>query len=503
MLKHSCKIRILDEINCIIVGLTPDHIAYFFEEYGIFVANYFFNPKYNLGMWDGKIRYFFKTGKTYVNLLDEIIPRLIGLGYTISIEDNRVSTPICPTHITEDFFSNIPDPDYPENQWKMRPYQIELVNALIDNGGGIALAGTGSGKTSCCAAIALSYERTGNLRSIIIVPDKNLTEQTIREYEFFGLDVGQYSGERKDVHHAHVVSTWQALQNNPTIIQDFNVVIVDEAHGIRGQSLTKILNEYGKEISYRFGVTGTMPKAKTDEMAVKISIGKTCYSIPAHTLIDQGYLAKLHIDIFQLTEDFHVQYDEYLEDMKHVPDGICVTYNKFKDSYFPDFTAEKRYLRTEQDRLQWIVDYIEVKRNMGKGNVFCLIDGIQFGKKLTKLVEDAVFVYGKDKMKDRREIYDLFKTNNNLVVIANVQVASTGLDIKRIFNMMAIDVGKSFVRIIQTIGRGLRKAPDKDFVHFTDICSDLKYGKKHLKERTKFYKEANYPFIKHKVDYHK
>ena len=96
---------------------------------------------------------------------------------------------------------------------------------------------------------------------------------------------------------------------------------------------------------------------------------------------------------------------------------------------------------------------------------------------------------------------NLFKDNDNIVVIATVHIASTGLNIKRIFEMMAIDVGKSFIRIIQTIGRGLRKAPDKDFVNFTDMCSDLKYGKRHLAERCKFYREAEYPHKKKKVDY--
>ena len=117
------------------------------------------------------------------------------------------------------------------------------------------------------------------------------------------------------------------------------------------------------------------------------------------------------------------------------------------------------------------------------------------------MIDDAVFVYGKDKMKDRKMVYNLFKENDNLVVIANVQVASTGLDIKRIFNMMFIDVGKSFIRVIQSIGRGLRKAPDKDSVHVTDICSDFKYSKKHLLERIKFYDEAKYPHKKKVVDY--
>ena len=387
----------------------------------------------------------------------------------------------------------------------MRQYQVDMVNKLIDEAGGVGLAGTGAGKTSMCAALAKSYELSGGYRSVIIVPDKSLTEQTIEEYASFGIDVGQYSGDKKDIAHQHVVSTWQALQNNPTLVQEFDVIIVDEAHGLRGKVLSKLLLEYAKDIPYRFGVTGTLPKAETDAMAVRIAVGNVTYSIPAHTLQAEGYLAKMHIDIMQLSDNFKEEYEEwkelYLEAWEKDNPGQKMTYIKFKDSYFPDYSAEKRYLQTKEERLQWIADYISIKREQGKGNVFCLINGIAFGKKISKLVENSIFLHGKDTVKVRKEAYDLFKDNDDVVVFATVNIASTGLNIKRIFNLMFIDMGKSFIRTIQTIGRGLRKAPDKDFVHVTDLCSDLKYSKKHLRERIKFYKEARYIHKKHVVDY--
>ena len=497
--KRTCTIKILDEVNCVFVGLHQDHVGYFYEEHAVSAPNYYFNPKFKLGTWDGKIRYFHKTGKTYVNLLEEIIPKVVGLGYKVRVQDSRKSMSVFPEAIDRDFFAKrgVNDSEI-DGLWEMRPYQVDMVNALLQAGGGVGIAGTGAGKTSICAALALTYEEAAGFRSIIIVPDKNLTDQTRREYAFFKVDVGEYSGERKDLQHKHIVSTWQSLQNNPKIIQSFDMIIVDEAHGLKGNVLTKLLNEYGKHIPYRFGVTGTLPKEQTDALSVKVAVGQVQYSVPAHELIDQGYLAKLHIDIMQLEVDFKKQYQEYLEE---TDDEKKLTYIQFKDSYFPDWTAEKSYLQTEKQRLQWIAHYIELKRDMGKGNVLCLVNGIRFGKKLAEHIEDAVFLYGQDKMKVRREIYEKFKENDNLVVIATVNIAGTGLDIKRIFNLMFIDVGKSFIRTIQTIGRGLRKAHDKDFVHVTDICSDLKYSKRHLRERIKFYKEAKYPHKKRVVDY--
>lgn len=495
-----CTLRILDEVNCVFVGLHPDHIGYLSEEYAVFAANYFFNPKFKLGQWDGKIRWFHKTGKTYVNLLDDMLPRVIKLGYKIKVEDLRKVDRIRPPDINEDFFSTIIDPRT-NAPWKMRDYQIELVNTLFEAGNGIAIAGTGAGKTSMCAALALAYENEAQFRSLIIVPDKNLTDQTRGQYTFFGLDVGEYSGTEKDLKHMHVVSTWQSLQNNQVIVQDFQTIVVDECHGLKGNVLTKLLNEFGKDIPYRFGVTGTLPKEDSDQMAVVTAVGNVKYNIPAHKLIADGHLAELQIDIIQTEVDLKHQFKIYLDEGDFMDTkGKPRTYIQFCDSYFPDWPSEKRYLQQERTRLGWISKYLENKKDEKKGNTLVLVDGVSFGKKLTSMIPGAIFLHGKDSMKERKKIYDAFKTEDNLIIIATIQIASTGLDIPRIFNMVCIDMGKSFIRVIQSIGRSLRKADDKDRAHFTDICSNLKYSKKHARERQKYYKEAKYPHTKQVVD---
>jgi len=80
-------------------------------------------------------------------------------------------------------------------------------------------------------------------------------------------------------------------------------------------------------------------------------------------------------------------------------------------------------------------------------------------------------------------------------------VASTGINIPRIFNMVLIEPGKSFIRVIQSIGRGLRKTEDKDFVQIWDITSTAKFAKRHLSKRKKFYEEANYEYEIKKIIY--
>ena len=492
------KIRILNEVHMMIVGLHGDHLMHFYNQYAILAANYFFNPKYKLGQWDGKIRYFNKDGKTYLFLLEEILPQLVKFGYSVELDDVRSTTSYQPDTIDENIFAHILHPDS-QKPIILRDYQIDAVNVLIENGFGVCVAGTGAGKTFMCAALVMAHDAL-NIKSITIVPDQTLIRQTKRDYINCGLDTGEYSGNEKSLNHKHVVSTWQALQNNPMIMNNFDMVIVDECHGLRGNVLQKIICDHAANMPYRFGFTGTLPKDASEKMLVHIAVGPERYTIPAHELQERGVLSTVQIDIVQLEEDLTQEYNQWvLEECIGQPPN----YNTFKDGYFGDFSAEKSYIQRKQSRIEWIADAIMVKADQKKGNVLCLVDSIPIGRQLAALIPNAIFVNGQDvkDAKKRQKIYDMFATHDNLVVIATVHIAGTGLSINRIFNLIFIDIGKSFIRVIQAIGRGLRMDEDKNHVSCTDICSDLKYGKKHLAERVKYYKEARYPHKKTKIKY--
>lgn len=489
---NNCKIFILDEVNCYITGLSQPHIDHFYDQLGVSAPGYFFSPKYKLGIWDGKIRYFTKNSKTYVNLLEGIVPELIKFGYDVELVDQRKQFNITVPTVDSQMFSHLINP-HTGQSFEMRDYQVELVQTLFDHGNGIGIAATGSGKTLIAAAISKGYEISSNFRSIIIVPDKNLTEQTRNEYAFFGLDVGEYSGTRKQLSNQHLVATWQALQNNPTIVQDYQVIICDECQGLKSTIIKGLLNEYGKDIPIRFGLTGTLPKEPSDALAIKIAVGDVRYTIPAHKLIQQKHLSNLNIDIIQLEVDLTKEYEEYV----YSTSNTTIKYKEFCEQYVPDWGAEQRFVQHDEERINWIAQDI----NNQEGNTLCLVTNIKFGKKLAKAIPGAIFLYGKDKTDIRNQVYDSFKDNNNVKVVANLQIASTGLNIPRIFNLYLIDIGKSFVRTIQSIGRGLRKAHDKDFVKVVDICSSLKYSNKHMRERIKYYKEAKYPHVHKKIRY--
>jgi len=500
MSQKICKVRILDEVSCVLVGLHESHLEVVRRKYGVFSPNYFFSPLYKLGRWDGKINFVQKNGKTFVYLLEEILPMLMQFGYKFELEDLRKTAVASPRFVDSTSLLHI-------IHWEklkpieLRHYQVSALNALIEHGNGIVVAGTGAGKTITCAALCMVYGECG-IKTLTIVPDQGLIAQTKKQYINCELDTGEYSGNAKTLEHQHIVSTWQALQHNPKVVELFQMVIVDECHGAKAKSLQSILTDHAFNIPHRFGFTGTLPKEPSDLLTVHVAIGPVRYEIPASELIEEGVLARPNIDIIQLEEDLTKQYHEFCEE---VSVGKPPTYIQFKDGYFPDYSSEKSYLYRKKDRIDWIADVLRIKGDQKKGNVLCLVDNIPYGRQIAARIPGAIFVNGQDmkKASKRQEVYDLFKDNDNLVVIGTVHIVGTGISIDRIFNLVLVDMGKSFIRTIQGIGRSLRKADDKDTVSITDICGDLKYSKKHLKTRTNYYDEAKYPYKKHKVNYNK
>jgi superfamily II DNA or RNA helicase len=168
---------------------------------------------------------------------------------------------------------------------------------------------------------------------------------------------------------------------------------------------------------------------------------------------------------------------------------------------FRDYQSELKYLVTNDERMVYISNLI--KQISNSGNTLVLVNRIDSGKFLINELPDAVFVSGEVKTKDRKDEYDEIKTSTNKIIVATYGVAAVGINIPRIFNLVLLEPGKSFVRVIQSIGRGIRKAEDKDFVQIWDVTSTCKFAKRHLTQRKKFYKEAKYPFTLDKVDWQK
>lgn len=267
--------------------------------------------------------------------------------------------------------------------------------------------------------------------------------------------------------------------DRPTTVFDLTVednhnyiaggIVASNCHGAKASVAQKLLNENGAHIQFRFGVTGTFPKPEVEKLQLNSSVGPILMEIPAKWLMDNGYLSQVEIQPIELNETY-------------------------VDEEFPDYSSEKAFLSKSASRMEIIADLI-ISYCAKHGNTLVLVNSIPFGKKLSALIKDSVFLYG-DSAKDiRKEHYEMFEARDDLIVIASSGIASTGISIDRVFCLMLIDAGKSFIKAIQSIGRGLRKGRDKEAVHVVDVSSKLKWAKKHAKERAKHYKEASYPIL--------
>jgi superfamily II DNA or RNA helicase len=167
---------------------------------------------------------------------------------------------------------------------------------------------------------------------------------------------------------------------------------------------------------------------------------------------------------------------------------------------YNNYQSELKYLLEESGRLDTMASLIQKVNETG--NTLVLVDRITAGQELVKRLGDrAVFVSGATKAKDRQDEYDEVAEATDKIIVATYGVAAVGINIPRIFNLVLVEPGKSFVRVIQSIGRGIRKAEDKDHVQIWDITSTCKFAKRHLTKRKQFYKEARYPFTQEKLEW--
>lgn len=481
----QCKIIIRDEVNCKIEGLEANDRRKLVTMLEFEVPGARYLPSVKLGRWDGKVSYFSLAGSTYINLLDQIIPYLDQNGYSIELQDNRKHTiDFQFDKIEENTFSHITWPSghaIAGQPIMLRDYQVKLVNSFLTNPQSIQVAATGSGKTICCAALSYSVQKYG--RSIVIVPNKSLVTQTEADYRNIGLDVGVYFGDRKETGHLHTICTWQSILNlikNSSEDQLFTItdflrdvicVICDEVHTVKADSLKSMLSGVMSDIPLRFGLTGTIPKDKFASTALLVCIGAVTDTLAASDLQDIGVLANCHINIVQLQDDVS----------------------------FRDYKTELKYLLENSERLDALANLINKIKNTG--NTLVLVDRVAAGEELMSRLPDSVFIRGTTKLTERKEEYDDLANIDNKVIIATYGVASTGISINRIFNLVLIEAGKSFTRIIQSCGRSLRVASDKTHAEIYDITSNCKFSKRHLTQRKSYYTEVKYPYSTEKLFY--
>ena len=482
----QAKLLIRDEVNVKIEGLELGTRTALVKKYKYEIPGARYQPSVRLGRWDGKVPFFNLGGTTYINLLPEILPYLDEQGYNVEVEDTR-------NYRTTFEFSVVDKNTYQNKTWPrnhpragepivLRDYQPEIINRFLSNPQCVQEVATGAGKTIITAALADAVSQYG--RTIVIVPNKSLVTQTEDDFVNLELDTGVYFGDRKEYNRTHTICTWQSLNNllkntknaeaDITIgefLEGVVAVIVDEVHQAKADALKSLLSGPFAQVPIRWGLTGTIPKEDYARQSINCMLGPVIGQLSASELQEAGHLAQCHVNVVQLVD--HKEYTNYQSELK--------------------------YLIETKERLDYIGRLISTI--VDSGNTLILVDRISAGRALAERLPGSVFVSGSTKAGERKEHYDEVAEASDKIIIATYGVAAVGINIPRIFNLVLLEPGKSFVRVIQSIGRGIRKAEDKDFVQIWDITSTCKFAKRHLTKRKTFYKEANYPFTVEKAEW--
>ena len=488
----SCKLIIRDEVNIKFEGLSVEVRRKISNALKFELPYARHMPQYKLGRWDGTTTFFGLGGNGYLNHLDVILGILDECGVDVAdIEDLRQPHKFNFQKITDQYWAEqgkVWPKGHPiEGQpIVLRDYQLDAINGFMDHPQGLQELATGAGKTIITATLSSLCEPYG--RTLVIVPNKGLVVQTEEDYKNVGLDVGVYFGDRKELGRTHTICTWQSLNILDKKSKDITYeevltlaeflegvvcVIVDEVHMAKAEVLKKLLSQNMANAPIRWGLTGTVPKEDINFHSILATLGPVVNRIAAHQLQEKGVLSQCHVNIVQLI-------------------------------YLPEFRTyqeELKYLVTDKDRMDYIASMCNAIKD--SGNTLILVDRLDAGRHIEATIPGSIFISGEVKLDERKEHYDEVRTSDSKVIVATYGVAAVGLNIPRIFNLVLLEPGKSFVRVIQSIGRGIRKAEDKDFVQIWDITSTCKYAKRHLTERKKFYKEAKYPFTLEKVTWQK
>ena len=449
------------------------------------VPNAKFMPMVRNRMWDGKIRLFSPaTGEIYVGLLPYIKEycKSKNVKYTIEegVEDERnvMGT------VVRGFIRSL-RPRSKGKSIKVRDYQIEAVRMAISRNRTLILSPTASGKSLIIYALVRYYQMAEN-KILILVPTTSLVEQMYTDFEDYGWSSGTYcqnvyQGYTTKIDKDVVISTWQSVYKMPKkYFEQFDCVIGDEAHMFKAKSLTSIMTKL-HQCKYRFGFTGTLDGTETHRLVLEGLFGSVEQVVTTKELIDKKTLANLKIKCITL---------------KHPEKRERMTY-----------AEELDYLVSKDTRNKFILDLC----NTITGNTLCLFQLVEKHGKILydgmKGKENVYFVYGGTDTDQREKIRGLVEKHKNSTTIASYGTFSTGINIRNIHNIVLASPSKSKIRVLQSIGRGLRTSSTKDSILIFDIADDISYKDRrnftlnHFFERLNIYNEQqfNYEISKVKI----
>jgi superfamily II DNA or RNA helicase len=451
------------------------------------VPNHKYMPAYRNRVWNGRINLLNVHKHTiYRGLLGYVKKFCKDRNYSVSGFEEEESK-IEREHLCK-FLDEFVQPHIRGEKAKVHDYQIDAIFHAIKRKRCLLLSPTGSGKSMIIYCLMRYYLEIlpKDKKILIIVPTTGLVQQMISDFAEYSKNTkwradknchGIHAGRSKETAKRVVISTWQSIFREPKEWFDqFSVVFGDECHQYRSQSLVGLMTKL-KNCPYRVGTTGTLDSVHVHKLIIEGLLGPVYKVTSTKDLIDKNILSELKVE--------------------------CLSINH-SDT---DRAALKR--RTYQEEIEWIVTderrnkFIVQLAEKLKGNTLILFNYVEKqGKPLFKMLErsnkNIYFIYGKTETEMREQIRKIVDKDYNSIMVASYGTTSTGINIRNIHNIIFASPSKSVIRVLQSIGRGLRKSETKENVVIYDISDDLRYKKynnhtyNHLQERLRIYTKERF-----------
>lgn len=370
-------------------------------------------------------------------------------------------------------------------KYPLRDYQKETVEKCLRFGRGTVVLATGGGKSLIQASLLENIKTLkGNLKCLLIVPGTGLVHQLIKDFTEYEVSFtfSGWTGEMdtKGNKTSPLQDTEVVIVNTENLcsqfgnykhLPDVDFVLTDECHKTKfGNEMSKIISKI--KTPNKFGFTGTLPKDKMDVWKIIGTFGPSIFEKNSKELRDEKYLTNTDVKIIKLIHP-----------------------KVFKFGY----KREVEYLEELPER-NTIITKIATKL---KNNVLILVNHLNHGEELFDYFngcgKQVFFISGEMPVDDRQKIIDLMECNTDVVAIAMSSIFSTGINVKNLHYVMFTFGGKSFIRTIQSIGRGVRLHDTKEKLVIFDICDNMKYSMEHLEERIAFYDEEQHTWTETEI----
>ena len=478
---YKMRISKKNEVYLILSDLSPSESQELTSFFTFEVPGFKFMPTYRNRIWDGKIRLFSPgSGEIYVGLLEYIKGFCQRNEIDYILEEGVENERNIIREVVRSYITSL-KPKSHGKSLKLREYQIDAVHRAIARNRTLIVSPTASGKSLVIYSLVRYYHMMG-LKTLILVPTTSLVEQMYTDFEDYGWSSGTYcqkvyQGHSSKVEKDVVISTWQSVYKMPKkYFEVFGCVIGDEAHMFKAKSLTGIMTKL-HQCKYRFGLTGTLDGTQTHQLVLEGLFGPVEKVVTTKELIEKKTLADLKIKCIILKHSNIRSKMEYAEELE--------------------------YIVTHKGRQNFVINLLQHL----KGNTLCLFQLVEkHGKPLHEAAEKIItdrnvyFVYGGTRTDTREEIRSLIESAKDSIVIASYGTFSTGINIRNIHNIVLASPSKSKIRVLQSIGRGLRTSMNKDSVLIFDIADDLTFRNQnnftlnHFQERINIYNTEQFDY---------